>query len=346
MFIGRVIISILIMLSLLACASGKETLALATEYPQPGGREVAEEMSALLVELVKKRDKPGEYRRDAHPKHHGCVKANFSVEPDLPEDLRVGLFQEARDYRSYIRFSNGTGMGPDYEDGVRGMAIKLTGVEGEKLLEDEKGEKTQDFLLISHNVLLVKDAADFLGLVRAASSGNVIWFFINPFDSHFREMGIFLDTNQAHPNLLDVRYFSTTPYLYGPGRAVKYSARPCEARKSEMPEEPGENFLRETMAASLSSGEACFNFMVQFQTDPYDMPIEDAREEWDEEVSPFRKVATVRIPSQEFESPEQMEFCENLSFTPWHSLSEHRPLGGVNRPNETTWRSDRVRSAP
>ncbi len=71
--------------------------------------------------------------------------------------------------------------------------------------------------------------------------------------------------------------------------------------------------------------------MVQFQTDAEAMPVEDATVEWDEAASPFRKVATVRIPAQSFDSPAQMEFCENLAFNPWRSLAEHRPLGGLNR---------------
>jgi hypothetical protein len=53
--------------------------------------------------------------------------------------------------------------------------------------------------------------------------------------------------------------------------------------------------------------------------------------EWDEPASPFVRVARIRIPPQVFDSPRQMEYAEHLSFTPWHSLPEHRPIGGVNR---------------
>ena len=42
------------------------------------------------------------------------------------------------------------------------------------------------------------------------------------------------------------------------------------------------------------------------------------------------KSAAIRIPNQSFASNEQLEFCENLSFTPWRALPEHRPLGGIN----------------
>jgi hypothetical protein len=71
--------------------------------------------------------------------------------------------------------------------------------------------------------------------------------------------------------------------------------------------------------------------MVQFQTDPVKMPVEDPSIEWDEAVSPFVTVATLKIPKQTFDSEPQMAYCEALSFTPWHSLPEHQPIGGINR---------------
>jgi hypothetical protein len=48
---------------------------------------------------------------------------------------------------------------------------------------------------------------------------------------------------------------------------------------------------------------------------------------WDTD---FVRVATIVIPPQDFTMAEQMDFCENLSFTPWHSLPEHEPLGAIN----------------
>ena len=32
-------------------------------------------------------------------------------------------------------------------------------------------------------------------------------------------------------------------------------------------------------------------------------------------------------------------FGENLSFTPWHALPEHRPLGGINRARKAIYRA-------
>src|ERR1039457_2359242 len=56
-----------------------------------------------------------------------------------------------------------------------------------------------------------------------------------------------------------------------------------------------------------------------------------SRTEWKEAQAPFYSVATIRIPRQVFDIPEQAEFCEHLSFTPWHASPEHRPLGVTNR---------------
>jgi hypothetical protein len=93
------------------------------------------------------------------------------------------------------------------------------------------------------------------------------------------------------------------------------------------------------MVEQLGSGNAVFDFAVQFQTDPYKMPIEDPGITWDESVSPFRKVATLSIPAQIFDTPEQREFGDNLAFNPWRCLPEHRPLGGISRARRQVYQA-------
>jgi len=112
---------------------------------------------------------------------------------------------------------------------------------------------------------------------------------------------------------------------------VKYSARPCGGAVAAGKAGSSPDFLREAIAATLKTSDACVEFMVQFQTDAVKMPVEDPSVEWDEAVSPFVTVATLKVPKQTFDSPAQMAYCDALSFTPWHSLPEHRPIGGVNR---------------
>ena len=94
--------------------------------------------------------------------------------------------------------------------------------------------------------------------------------------------------------------------------------------------------LRAAMAAHLDRADAEFDFLVQVR-DPSRkraMPVEDASVGWSEDRAPFRKVATIVIPGQTFDTPERMGICEHLSFNPWRSLLDHRPIGGVNRALE------------
>jgi hypothetical protein len=71
--------------------------------------------------------------------------------------------------------------------------------------------------------------------------------------------------------------------------------------------------------------------MVQVQTDPHRMPIEDATVKWPERLSPYLPVAHLRILRQRFDSDAQLAFADVLRYNPWHSLAEHRPLGNSNR---------------
>ena len=90
------------------------------------------------------------------------------------------------------------------------------------------------------------------------------------------------------------------------------------------------------MRSTLANGDACMEFLVQPRTSDK-LDVEDAATEWPEADAPFYKVATIRIPKQDFDTPEQHAFCENLSFSPWHALPDHRPLGGINRLRQVVY---------
>jgi hypothetical protein len=137
--------------------------------------------------------------------------------------------------------------------------------------------------------------------------------------------------SKSHANPLELSYYSCTPCLFGEGRAVQYTVRPRVQGRSRVPAHPTPNYLREAMVATLATEDVLFDLLVQFQTDPHRMPIENASVIWPEKLSPWRRVATIRIPRQVFDSPEQLRFARNLAFNPWHSIAEHRPLGNQNR---------------
>src|SRR5262249_23186555 len=121
----------------------------------------------------------------------------------------------------------------DSQGDGRGMAIKLMGVDGDKLLPEERTERTQDFVMINGPAFFVRNAADYVTLVRSVvKNGNPISFFfpsVWPWTWHLREAlnGISLSFKKV-VDPLSIRYWSMTPYRLGTGDlAVKFSARPC-----------------------------------------------------------------------------------------------------------------------
>jgi hypothetical protein len=280
-------------------------------------------------------DKTGHAFRDAHRKAHGCVQATFTVSDNLPANVAQGLFATPKTYQAVVRFSNGSGASADDHKGDgRGMAIKVLGVSGPKILEDEANASTQDFVMINHPVFFVRNAKDYVGFQKSLTGGGLAaasWFA-----GHlFHEVPILLAiSGKKVTNPLNSRYWSMVPYKLG-NTQMKYSAQPC-AGSTFVETSDSVDLLRENMSAQLAKGSACFDFMVQPRTDAASMPIEDATIEWKEAKSPFVKVASVVIAPQ---TPESEEACEIRSFTPWHSLPDHRPLGGISRSRKAIYQT-------
>lgn len=308
-----------------------EYLKIAEEKLLLDEEKITREIAQQMIEFLTKHYTGKVAERAGNTKTYGVVKATFEILPDLADELRVGIFQKTRTYPAWVRFS---GPGPLvthdlYDNGILSIGIKLMGVEGEKLIDDEK--MTQDFMGISSPTFTTPNIIENLKLQRQVFNDTPAWYFLNPFDSHWLDalmQGLYA---KAHTSPLEVRYFSCVPYLYGEGKAVQYSIKPSTDEKAPIPENPSYNYLREAMVEVLNKREVCFDFMVQFQTDPHRMPVENASVVWPEALSPYVKVATLRIPAQKFDSPAQLAFARNLSYNPFHCIAEHRPLGNQNR---------------
>lgn len=300
-------------------------------------------LDPLVMEIVESARKlvnvnrTPEYQRDVHAKAHGCVKATFEV-PTLDARYAHGVFAEPGRYKAWIRFSNGAT--PSFGDGkedARGMAIKLMGVAGDKLLRLEKHEKTQDFIMINSPVFFIETVEEYAVFMKRMSMGDRFGYFFgewspNPLKWRLRQLVLAARTLK-HPPIspLTAQYFSLSPYKLGADLNIKYSARACETYEAVGIDRSQPNFLRDAMKHHLRERSACFDFMVQPQRTDRHMPIEDTTVEWKEEDSRFVTVARIHIPEQEFDTAEQNEFCENLSFTVWHSLDAHRPISAINR---------------
>jgi hypothetical protein len=310
-------------------ALGEETI------PSDESRHI-EELVAIHRDIQEHTDRlKRPVPRNVHPKQHGCVRAEFMIAASLPSHVRFGLFREPRVYPAVVRFSNAKQTNDELPDG-HGMAIKLFGVEGEKLLEAERHATTHDFILIDHPVFFARNVADMVALMHdfrrlmlggAAAKALTVLKAAASLDYRFR---LLRRAGAKRPHSpLDIQYWSTTPFKLG-GGAMKFSLRP-QLDRLPAPRVNSPDKLRLAMSAHLREHDALFDFLIQRQTDPAATPLEDPSQEWNEAVLPYEKVAVLRIPRQNFESPAQMKFGEDLSFTPWHALAEHRPLGGINR---------------
>jgi hypothetical protein len=308
-----------------------ERLALTEEKLLPDEEEITRQITEQMCAFMSKHYPHTVALRAGNTKTHGLLKADFIILPNLPDDLRQGIFQTARTYKAWVRFAGPGPFAPaDADDnGVLSISIKLMGVEGEKLLDDEK--MTQDFTGISAPTFTTPNIRENLKLQKRIYAGTPVLYFLSPFDSHLLDaimQGLYA---KLYGNPLEAIYYSCVPYLFGEGQSVQYSIKPCSHERTKVPKRLSPNYLREAMVKTLSEKEALFDFMVQFQTDAHKMPIENASVRWPEKLSPYRKVAILRIPAQKFDSLEQLNFDRHLSFNPWHCVAAHRPLGNQNR---------------
>lgn len=300
-----------------------------------------QQISQLVEESTRAEAKQGPLRRNAHAKTHGCVKAQFHVLP-LPDEMRIGIFAQAREYPAWIRYSNGSRKIQDDSVGDgRGMAIKLMNIE-------HSSSGTHDFVMFNHPVFFVRNAADYVEFQKALAEDSLTRFFfpdLNPRNFRLHELKIVaMIQSKKINNPLHTQYWSATPYRFG-DTAMKFSARPCDKIAYSLSrDDRSPDYLRENMQKHLDHEDACFNFMVQLRKHSLEMPIEDPTVEWNEKDSPFIPVAKIIIPSQAFNTTEQLNFCEDLTFTPGHTTLEHQPLGGINRVRKVVYEtSSRIR---
>lgn len=298
------------------------------ETREPGEAAMTAEMIDILRRKMARDYDAGKTRRDAHPKATGLLRGRFEVEADLPKHLRVGLFAEAKTCDCWIRTSNSSGKPQSDAIGdARGIAIKLMASGGKRKDETPLG---QDFVLLSTPVMPLGTVALFRDAVYYTIESSPLLFAAKcVLGGHARALLGLVALRIRPTSPLDIQYWSTTPYRFGKGRAVKYSLIPTSQHRSSMPKTPGESYLSEAMQRHLDKHEASFDFCVQLHQDG--MPIEDAAPRWDETASPFVKVATLRIPKQKFRSAQRDALAESLAFSPGHALPAHAPMGGLNR---------------
>ncbi len=276
------------------------------------------------------------YRRDAHAKATGCLRATFSVNGDIPAHYRHSVFAEpTREYQAWIRFSNGDMLvQPDGKGDARGMAIKVMGVEGAPIAPELGVTHTQDFIMTNTPAFFNRNVFDYVDDMQFLAENKRLAWFVSlwPPRLHPRRLYIAAKTVSSKiPTPLQPQYYSMLPYQLGE-TPVKFSVRHCPGMVFDSDVDTSDqDYLTEAMAQHLDKRDACFDFMLQEQVPGSNMPLDDATVVWSEKASPFVPVARIHIPAQSFTSEGQQAFCENLSMNPWHGAGEWLPLGSLSR---------------
>lgn len=311
-----------------------ESLKIAEEKLFPGEEEFLDSIVSSFEKQMRDLWKPGGFERGGNTKTHGIVRGEFIVHDDLPAEFRHGIYSKGQTFPAWVRFSGpGPYITPDIDDvGFMSISIKLLGVPGPKLMEEEKF--TLDMFGVSPPTFVTPDTKANAQLQKESLKNAQIYYFLNFKRSHVLDLimqSLWIKT-QSSP--FEAPYFSCVPYLLGEGRAMQYSVWPKTKKRTPIPRlpfRPPDDYLRLAMVASLSQGDVEFDIRMQLQTDSHLMPIENNAVLWPEKLSPRVSVATLRLPRQKFDSPAQMEFAKQLSYNPWHTIAEHRPLGNQSR---------------
>ncbi|THF47908.1 hypothetical protein E6C50_15865 [Flavobacterium supellecticarium] len=271
-------------------------------------------------------------RRAVFLKPHGVAKADFIMVPGLPEQYKVGIFAHER-FSAWVRFSSDTQPhAPDMKSTV-GIGIKLFDVPGEKLLESSKHATTADFLLQNMNVFFVDNATEMCKFTKAGVVDHNYDLYLK---DHPETQKILDEMAKTVDSCLTTPYWSGLPYAFG-DRFVKYKLEPIGPPFGVPPSQNTSDYLQADLQARLNMGEAQFNFMVQFQTNPETMPLDKAMTPWSETESKPVHIATLVIQKQDITNQGQAEYGENLSFNPWRTLKVHEPQGSISAARKVVY---------
>lgn len=284
-----------------------------------------ERLEDMFVDIVQRRriesgQRPA--RRTVFLKQHGAAYGTFAPLPDLPEDMRVGVFAMGPK-PCWVRFSSDTQpTSPDLGTTL-GIGIKLFDAPGPKLIGDSD---TADFIMQNHDVFFVDNAAQ---MCEFTTAGVVDGNYPAYLREHPRTAKILDEMKKREASCLTADYWAILPFAFGVDangkpRYVKYKLEP-EGQPAGQPFN-NNDYLALDLQRRLGRHEARFKFMVQFCTHPKTMPLDKATVRWD---SPFVQIATLVLPQQDIHKRGQSEYGENLSFNIWRTPPEQEPQGSI-----------------
>jgi len=295
--------------------------------------------------------------RSVHAKSHGIVKGELEVLPDLTPELGQGLFSKPARYPLIMRLS--TIAGDVLEDSVsipRAVAFKVIGVDGDRLPGSE-ASRTQDFLMADGPAFAAPDAKTFLGSLKllakmtdkAPELKKALSYVLRGVEGGLETLGgesATLKTLGGHPknHILGSSFFSQTPIRYGDymAKMALFPVAPelLALKNARVTVDKDPDALRSAVRKFFSTRGGIWELRAQLCTDLKTMPIEDASVAWPEDQSPYRTVARITAPAQDSWSDNRIRHVDDgMSFSPWHGLAAHQPLGSVMRARKDTYQA-------
>ena len=291
----------------------------------------------------------GKALRSVHAKSHGLLVGELRIPAGLPPELAQGIFARPGTLPVVIRLSTTPGdILPDDVSTPRAMAVKIIGVQGERLPGSE-GDVTQDFVLVNGPAFNKPTAKAFAGSLKllaattdkAEGTKQVLSAALRGLEKAVEAVGgksATLTALGGHPEThpLGETYYSQVPVLFGEYFG-KICVRPASPSLKALFKAPVDlrhkpDGLRDAVAAYFEEQGGEWELCVQLCTDISEMPVEDASVAWDEAQSPYLPVARIVMGAQaSWSDLKALASDRHLAFNPWHGVAAHRPLGGVMR---------------
>jgi hypothetical protein len=305
--------------------------------------------------------------RDAHAKGYGLVRGEVEILDQLAPEYAQGIYATPGSHDALIRFSNGSPhAGADARlGGATGLALKIFGIDGPTLLEDEPDTLTFDYANINAPIFFCNTVEDYLFIQELFLDAPAYFAQGSPGRRRFykdfvtgkgtldedhwawEELFAFLTVAQLRPvNLLLSTYWTMGAVRHGDYIAkVRFAPVPAFADKvvqRDLDLGSAPEVYRPALVAELQDRPYEFDIQVQLCTDLTQMPVEDVTVEWPEALSSFVTVAKLRIPQQDISGDDNLEKMDALSFTPWRVTAAHRPLGNIMRARREVYRHSSI----
>ena len=224
------------------------------------------------------------------------------------------------------------------------------------MVENHQGETTQDFVCVDADKFSAPDPAGFLKQIKTFDKTlttpegvkHAVSVTARAVNATIGVVGLHSATLEGvgapAVHILGESFTTVTPVRYG-SYVAKVGFAPASESLRKLTSESvdlGEDYnaLEELIKTFFRHETAVWDVKVQLaltskpgaDEKANKFPIEDASKEWPKDDSPWQTVAQITVgPQDTYSDARQVFFDEQVSFSPWHALATHRPLGGVMR---------------